>query len=309
MGKLSNSRFGGGLSVWGVLGWFLFIVAGMGLVWLGFIREPAATPKITPSPTPTLKPLVVMETPTYTPSPLPPSPTPMPAPTETPAPTATSVPPTPTSPPPIIVAGADGVNVRSGPGTNYTRLGYLDPSTQANLLGRYGDWWQIQYEGNPAWVFGDLVTASNADGISEVAPPPSPTPAPVTAAPQPTAVPPTATPASSQPSGNARGIVVNGYMVEGSPGPYNVGQNIWFNMDITNTSGEVVEYNALGTWVEETGQYQKSWTFSSFQPNENLHWRDHLNIPAPGSYNLWLVIQFKDGGVARLSGPIPITVQ
>jgi len=69
------------------------------------------------------------------------------------------------------VAGADGVNVRSGPGTNYAHLGYLDPGAQAEVIGRYGDWWQIRYNDAPGWVFGELVTVSNADSVPQVEPP------------------------------------------------------------------------------------------------------------------------------------------
>jgi uncharacterized protein YkwD len=71
------------------------------------------------------------------------------------------------------VAGADGVNVRSGPGTNYTRLAYLDPGTQAEVTGHDGDWWQIEYNDAPGWVFGELVTAFNAGQLET--PPATPT--------------------------------------------------------------------------------------------------------------------------------------
>jgi aldehyde:ferredoxin oxidoreductase len=42
-----------------------------------------------------------------------------------------------------LVAGADGANVRSGPGTNYLRLAHLDPGTEVPVVNRYGDWWQV----------------------------------------------------------------------------------------------------------------------------------------------------------------------
>jgi len=79
-----------------------------------------------------------------------------------------------TSPPlsgdvPRIVAGADGVNVRTGPGTAYARLGYLEPGAHAEITGRDGKWWQIRYGDAPGWVFGDLVTTLEA-GQSEPQP-------------------------------------------------------------------------------------------------------------------------------------------
>jgi uncharacterized protein YkwD len=76
---------------------------------------------------------------------------------------------------PQIAAGADGVNVRTGPGTAYAHLGYLEPGAQAEVTGRDGKWWQIRYGDAPGWVFGDLVAILEA-GQSE--PQPAPTPAP-----------------------------------------------------------------------------------------------------------------------------------
>jgi lipoprotein-anchoring transpeptidase ErfK/SrfK len=113
----------------------------------------------------------------------------------TPTPTArvepaTPVPPTPA--PPVIVAGAEGVNVRSGPGTDFDRVGVLDPGAEAGVIGRYVDWWQISYEDDVGWVAGWVVSAHNADDVPDVTPPPTPVP------PSPTAIPTPATPPEIQ---------------------------------------------------------------------------------------------------------------
>jgi uncharacterized protein YraI len=293
-----------------IAGWAILILAGVGLVWFGFFRpdrDPAA-----PEPTatsPAAEPTVAA-TATLAPSPTP-------APTFTPlatvAPTPVPATATPTASPATLTAGPDGVNLRGGPGTDYTRLGYLEPQTQAPITGRYEDWWQIQYEGSPAWVYGELVTPENADGVPQVEPPAAPTSPPVPTSPPATAAPPTEPPAEEPPaqgsSGDMRGIVVNEYIVEGAPGPYPAGGEIWFSFNITNNSGNLIDYNALGTWVEETGQYQKSWSYSSMTPGQNITWRDKLTIPAPGTYHLWLAIQFSDGSSTLLRGPVQVTVQ
>ena len=54
------------------------------------------------------------------------------------------------------------MNVRRGPGTNYPIIGAATAGQQYAALSRNaaGDWWQIEYEGRLAWVFGGLVTAS-----------------------------------------------------------------------------------------------------------------------------------------------------
>jgi lipoprotein-anchoring transpeptidase ErfK/SrfK len=83
-------------------------------------------------------------------------------------------PPTPAGP--IVEAGAHGANVRNGPGTDYARLGYLDPGAQTPVIGRYGDWWQIEYYGALAWVADQVVVAYNVRAVPEVQSPPTPVP-------------------------------------------------------------------------------------------------------------------------------------
>lgn len=288
-----------GCSGWAILGWLLLVAIGAALAWYGFTStgddgQPVA---VQPSATATAAP---------------PSPTPLPtlSPTDTPLPTPTPqptvAPPTATPATPNIVAGADGANVRSGPGTNYQRLGYLDPGTQARVTGRYNDWWQIDYAGAPGWVYGEIVTASNTDGVSQVEPPTAPTAVPPTATLTPTPATPTATPG---PSADFRGLVPNGYSVEGAPGPFDADEEIWFNMDITNSTGGKVYYNALGTWVQETDQFQKSWKEQKFQPNQHFTWRDHIEIPNPGTYNLWMRVCFTDNVCTNLMGPVTVKVR
>jgi lipoprotein-anchoring transpeptidase ErfK/SrfK len=77
---------------------------------------------------------------------------------------------------PVLTAGVKGVNVRTGPSTDYARVGYLAPGMRAEIVGRGGDWWQILYDGEAAWVFGGIVTAVNTEGVPTVSPPPLPTP-------------------------------------------------------------------------------------------------------------------------------------
>jgi stage II sporulation protein P len=129
------------------------------------------------------------------------APAPTHRPTSTPAPRSTSVPtpsPIPTFVPmtrpaatvgaeAMVVAQAGGTNLRSGPGTDFPVVGRLEADEAARITGRYGDWWQVDYAGTPAWVANWVVTATHADRVPEVVPPSSPLP--------PTAVPPTAGPA------------------------------------------------------------------------------------------------------------------
>ena len=303
MSKGLSFRSERGCSVWAILGWALMLVVGVALAWYGFIGSGGKKQQAAVQPSPTV-PATLAPSPTSVPTLLP---TASPPPTATPEPTA--VPPTETPAIANIVAGADGVNVRTGPGTNYTRVGYLDPGAQARVIGRSGDWWQIDYDGGPGWVFGDIVTASNADNVAEVQPPPSPTPLPPTDTPLPTDTPapaaPTATPG---PPPEFRGLNPLKYWVEDAPGPFGAGSQIWFNMEIKNTNTHKVHYEALGTWVQETGQFQKSWTKQKFGDRQLLTWRDHIEIDSTGTYNLWLRICFTDGACVDLMGPVTIQV-
>jgi hypothetical protein len=215
-------------------------------------------------------------------------------PTETPEPTATE----PAGP--MLIAGENGVNVRTGPDLTYDRIGYLNPGTEATVTGRYGTWWQIAFGGGSGWVYGEIVTTYGTDNVPQVQPPPAPTAVPPTA----TAVPPTATPAP-----DTRGLVLDNFQVEGAPGPYGTGQQIWFNWVLRNTSGYEVGYKILGAWVQETGFHKGSWTNASLTPGQRQEWRDWLSIGSPGTYHLYLRICFSDGVCLNLSGPTTITVQ
>jgi hypothetical protein len=293
-----------------IVGWLLAVAVGAVLVWLGFKWSQLEGPASEPSPPAEALPAATQVVASPTVMVVFPSPTPIPMlPTATPLPVASplpTVPPaTPTSAIPYVVAGEKGVNVRGGPGTNYALLGYLEPSARADLTGRYSDWWQISYNGASAWVFGNLVTATNADNVPQVQPPPAPPPptaVPATAAP--TAPPPTVAPA------NYRGLVPDGFQVEGAPGPYAKTTDIRFHMWITNQDGRI-DYDALGVLVEETGDYQKSYTYSHFEPGQKFYHDDHINqfTLAPGTYHLWLTICFDDGQCFKMWGPVEVVVQ
>ena len=89
---------------------------------------------------------------------------------------------------PVLVVAATKLNVRTGPGTSYLRVGSLDPGAQVMVLGSRGDWWQIDYRGEPAWVSGEFASAYNAEAVPEVEAPA------VALAPNPDFIPPPARP-------------------------------------------------------------------------------------------------------------------
>ncbi|MFN8446909.1 MAG: SH3 domain-containing protein [Caldilineaceae bacterium] len=115
-------------------------------------------------------------------------------------PTPTTEPPTNTPPPanPQVVV-SNGINVRGGPGTNYAIIGAATAGQSFPVTGKNqaGDWWQINFNGQTGWVFGQLVTAQNTQAVAiaqnipapppptntPVPPPPTNTPVPVAQAP------------------------------------------------------------------------------------------------------------------------------
>jgi hypothetical protein len=131
-------------------------------------------------------------------------------PTPAEAPTAA---PTPTTAQAAEVVINSQINVRGGPGTNYNVIGAANAGERFPVTGKNNDgtWWQINYNGQPGWVFGELVAAQNTQAVAVAAnipaPPPTATPAPVppTPVPQPTQPPeaqPTAPPAAQPPAQN-----------------------------------------------------------------------------------------------------------
>jgi hypothetical protein len=109
------------------------------------------------------------------------TPTPTPTPEFTPTPEAT--------PTPEVVelsVNSATLNVRSGPGTAYARVGQIRRGETYTVVGRTeaSDWWQVTYNGKPAWVAADLVTVLGpTESVAMVEAAPPPTAAPQAAAP------------------------------------------------------------------------------------------------------------------------------
>lgn len=77
-----------------------------------------------------------------------------------------------------IAANETQVNVRAGPSALTEKVGVLIVGQEANALGRYGDWVQIEYPGIPggkAWVYGNYVTIFGGS-LPLLEPPPTSTP-------------------------------------------------------------------------------------------------------------------------------------
>lgn len=145
------------------------------------------------------------------------------------------------------VVAPNGVNVRSGPGTNYPVLGTAPFGTEGEIVGRNADstWWAATVPAAPngvGWVSADFVAVTNAGDVPVLpappvyVPPPPPTSVP-TPTPLPTPVPqPTATPAPQ-------------ISFSASPTTINQGQCATLNWSVENVQA---------VWVYPQGQpYQQ----------------------------------------------------
>ena len=96
---------------------------------------------------------------------------------------------TPPAPPSgaAIATAVDFVNVRSGPGTNYTILAVAPPGASGEITGKSSDgaWWQVKipsaYSADGlGWVSADWVVTQNSGNVPVVAAPAPPPTAPAT---------------------------------------------------------------------------------------------------------------------------------
>jgi heat shock protein HslJ len=100
------------------------------------------------------------------------------------------------------VIAPDGINLRSGPGTNYPIVGHAPFGEEGAIIGRSVDsqWWLAGDASNAVWVSATYVEAFNVENVPPVAAPPPPVP---TAVPTPTPDP------NPQISFNANPSVIN----------------------------------------------------------------------------------------------------
>ena len=160
--------------------------------------EPTPTPLPTFTPKPSPTPIVLLPTETPVPTETV-APQILTTPTEVETPATESLSPTPAPTPAFTgpyVAVDVTLNVRSGPGTEFDKVGSIPPGSAVEITGRNADssWWQIRYPtaaGGLAWVSSDYGTAYKVEEVPLVEAPipaqPAETPAPAETTPAPQA--------------------------------------------------------------------------------------------------------------------------
>lgn len=268
--------------------------------------NPPATP---PPPTKTPKPTFTV-TPDFSPTPVvfatptPAQATPIPQEvtvieaTVTPEPT--QEPPSPTPAPAARLTAGQNVNVRQGPGTNYSTIGSLRAGQSFEITGKNaaGDWWQITFNGQPGWVIANLVSASgdtDAVPVAQNIPQPPPTARPV-ARPQPTAAPPPAAPPAAPPQPRYEYNVALVQKCERQPAGNWFDGTVYRGGQPVNGVRVVFSYAPDGPWASSP---QISGPHEGY-PGWNAGYYSHIihaSGPEAGDWYVWLV---NEGG-ARIS--------
>lgn len=180
-----------------------------------------------------------------------------------------------------------GLNVRTGPGTNYDRITVLGAGTQAPIIGRIGDnsWWQIRSGFNVGWVSAQFTSVYGiCTAVPVVNPPPSPTPTGASPTPRASATPtPTPTPTISPTPGKPD------LVISSIAGPTSVtlpSDAVTFAVTITNTG------------IGPSGQFANKFTLPAGTETD-LGVVANLN---PGeSISLSILVSFSGTGTVNLS--------
>jgi uncharacterized protein YraI len=126
-----------------------------------------------------------------------------------------------------------GINVRSGPGTNFNPpIGSLAAGVASEILGRNpaGDWYKIRYYNGQGWVFSGLVDVTgDTSNIPVDAGPPTPLP------PTPVPIVPTTVPATAPPATSANLVAGN---VRLDPATPTCGQTFNIFFDVANLGSQ-----------------------------------------------------------------------
>jgi uncharacterized protein YraI len=159
-----------------------------------------------------------------------------------------------------LVANSNA-NVRSGPGTDYPRIGQLRAGAAYRVTGQNetSDWWQINLDGKPGWIAGELATVTgNTESVALVEVEPPPTAAPVAAAPAAAASSAAAAPAAAAPAPkpSGGGSFAYGMQVDPNGGHMNVipslGMNwVKFQVPWKEMEGTQGAKNFPDGWVNE----------------------------------------------------------
>lgn len=179
-----------------------------------------------------------------------------------------------------------GLNVRTGPGTNYDRITVLGAGTQAPIIGRIGDnsWWQIRSGLTVGWVSAQFTSVYGiCTAVPVVNPPPSPTPTGASPTPRASATPtPTPTPTISPTPGKAD------LVISSVAGPTSVtlpSDSVTYAVTITNTgSGPSGQF--ANKFTLPNGTETDLGVVANLNPGESISLSILVSFSGAGTVNL-----------------------
>ncbi len=197
-----------------------------------------------------------------------------------------------------------GLNLRTGPGTQFDRITVLPAGTVMPITGRIGSnqWWQVRFGATIGWVSAAYVTVYGiCTGIPVIATPVPPPTTPPTSPPPPTLAP-TFTHTPVSPTPGLPDLVVASIVGPTSltipAGETSVTAN--YSITIANTgSGSTGQFNSTIT-VLPGGTPQELSAVSNLSAGESIALTIALLFDAPGSYTL-RVLADSDSDVDEVS--------
>jgi hypothetical protein len=188
------------------------------------------------------------------------------------------------------------LNYRTGPSTDYDRIGTFTAGTQAPITGRLGDnsWWQVRVNSYTlAWVSADFTTEYGyCAGVPVLAPPPTPTSTAATATPTPVptltlAPEPSATPTITNTPRPADLVVsnVSGPHEIALDGAASVSATYAFQITNTGDAGTVTQFENIVT-IYPGGEIVELGVSASLGAGESIVLQRELTFTAEGEFTL-----------------------
>jgi hypothetical protein len=210
-----------------------------------------------------------------------------------------------------------GLNLRTGPGTQFDRITVLPAGTVMPITGRIGSnqWWQVRFGGTIGWVAATYVTVYGiCTGVPVIATPAPPPTFPPTFAPPPT-IPPTFTRTPVPPTPGLPDLVVASIVGPTTltipAGETTVSGN--YSVTIANTGSGGTGQFANSITVLPGGTAQDLGVVSSLGAGESIALTQAMLFDAPGNYTL-RVLADSDSQVNEISevnniGTLDVVVQ